>query len=153
MTNNKAMIQDFLQKIKDRGVGRTTLELGLVISLVCTSFLGGWYSAYQQTMETTKPISIVYPTDPTILAKYTPSATKSASEPTVTTQKKPTPNTEGSSEPQSLDAKYVGSVNGTKYYPLGCSGAKRIKSENQILFVTMDEAETAGYTKSTTCSY
>jgi hypothetical protein len=42
--------------------------------------------------------------------------------------------------------KYVGSKNGTKYYTPGCSGAKRIKPENYIWFLTEDDAKLQGYT-------
>jgi hypothetical protein len=34
---------------------------------------------------------------------------------------------------------------------LGCSGANRIKPENEIWFSTKEEAEKSGFTLSTTC--
>ncbi len=46
---------------------------------------------------------------------------------------------------------YVASKNGTKYYLTSCSGANRIKDENKIWFNSTSEAESAGYSKSTTC--
>lgn len=49
------------------------------------------------------------------------------------------------------EKRYVASKNGKMYYSLGCSGAKRIKPENEVWFSTSDDAEKAGYTKSTTC--
>lgn len=52
---------------------------------------------------------------------------------------------------QSTGKRYVASKNGVKYYPLGCGGAKRIKPENEVWFSTTEEAEKAGYTKSSTC--
>ncbi len=50
------------------------------------------------------------------------------------------------------EGRYVASVNGTKYYPLDCSSVSRIKEENKVFFNSQSEAETAGYSKSTTCS-
>jgi hypothetical protein len=45
----------------------------------------------------------------------------------------------------------VASKNGTKYYPLDCGGAKRIKEENKIWFANKEEAEKFGYSLSLTC--
>jgi hypothetical protein len=46
---------------------------------------------------------------------------------------------------------YIASKNGKMYYSLGCSGANRIKQENQIWFSTAMEAEKSGYAMSSTC--
>lgn len=46
---------------------------------------------------------------------------------------------------------FVASKNGKMYYTVGCSGAKRIKQENQVWFSSKTDAEKAGYTLSTTC--
>jgi hypothetical protein len=54
-------------------------------------------------------------------------------------------------EEMQLEKRYVASKNGKMYYPLGCSGAKRIKPENEVWFSTTEEAEKSGYTKSSTC--
>jgi hypothetical protein len=51
----------------------------------------------------------------------------------------------------SIDKAFVASKIGHKYYPINCSAGKSIKSENKIYFTTEAEAETAGYTKSTSC--
>jgi hypothetical protein len=58
----------------------------------------------------------------------------------------------GNNSESSLPIKrYVASKNGKMYYSLGCSGAKRIKPENEIWFNTEEDAKKSGYTKSTTC--
>lgn len=49
------------------------------------------------------------------------------------------------------EKRYVASKNGKMYYPLGCSGANRIKPENEVWFSTKEEAEKSGFTLSTTC--
>jgi len=49
------------------------------------------------------------------------------------------------------EKKYVASKNGKMYYPLGCSGANRIKEENEVWFSSEIEAEKSGYTRSSTC--
>ena len=46
---------------------------------------------------------------------------------------------------------YVASKNGKLYYSLGCSGAKRISTKNEIWFATSSEAEKAGFTLSASC--
>lgn len=141
------ILHDFSEKIKERGVGVFMLEIFALLALAAASFSLGLSSSRNDTGSEVSQILIDYPDDPTLAAKYKPTgsttvATKSSSAPQVK-----------SATPMDLEAAYVGSVNGTKYYPIGCSGANRIKPENQILFATMEEAESAGYTQSTTCSY
>lgn len=51
------------------------------------------------------------------------------------------------------EGKYVASRNGTKYYTEDCSGANSINEENKIWFRSGEEAELAGYEKSSTCQY
>ena len=50
------------------------------------------------------------------------------------------------------DRRYVASKNGKMYYSPNCSGAKRIKIENQIWFSTKEDAEKSGFTLSSTCN-
>ena len=47
---------------------------------------------------------------------------------------------------------FVGSKNGTKYYPVACAGASRIKAANQVWFGTAAEALAAGYSLASGCS-
>lgn len=47
--------------------------------------------------------------------------------------------------------KYVASKNGKMYYSIGCSGAKRIKKENEVWFSSKEDAEKSGYELSSTC--
>ncbi len=49
--------------------------------------------------------------------------------------------------------KFVASKNGTKYYPIGCKSASRIKDENKVYFLTVEEAEGANLTPSSTCAF
>lgn len=46
---------------------------------------------------------------------------------------------------------YVASKNGKLYYSLGCAGAKRISSKNEVWFASSVDAEKSGYTLSTSC--
>ncbi len=46
---------------------------------------------------------------------------------------------------------YVASKNGKLYYSLGCAGAKRIASKNEVWFASSIDAEKSGYTLSTSC--
>lgn len=47
--------------------------------------------------------------------------------------------------------KYVASKNSNKYHAPWCSGAQRIKKENQIWFNSKEEAEKAGYSPAGNC--
>ena len=46
---------------------------------------------------------------------------------------------------------YVASKNGKLYYSLGCSGASRIATKNEVWFASKEDAEKSGYTLSTSC--
>ena len=48
--------------------------------------------------------------------------------------------------------KYFASSKGKKYYSISCSAGKTIKQENRIYFATVQEAEDAGYTLSSSCN-
>ncbi len=47
---------------------------------------------------------------------------------------------------------FFASSRGSKYYSLGCSAGKTIKQANRIYFATSAEAESAGYTLSSSCN-
>ncbi len=54
--------------------------------------------------------------------------------------------------PQSVgQGAYVASRNGTKYYLAACSGANRIKAENKVYFMSIAEAQAAGYEPAANC--
>lgn len=63
--------------------------------------------------------------------------------------KEPNPNI--NPQVQSQEKRYVASKNGKMYYSLGCSGAKRIKLENEVWFSTKSDAEKSGYTFASAC--
>jgi hypothetical protein len=46
---------------------------------------------------------------------------------------------------------YVGSKSGSKYYLTSCSGAKRIKDANKVIFATKQDAAAAGYEPASNC--
>lgn len=47
--------------------------------------------------------------------------------------------------------KYLASKSGTRYYPIGCKSANRIKPENRVYFNTVDEAREEGLTLASGC--
>jgi hypothetical protein len=47
--------------------------------------------------------------------------------------------------------KYLASKSGTKYYPISCKSANRIKPENRVYFNSADEAEEEGLTLASGC--
>jgi len=65
----------------------------------------------------------------------------------------PTENVSATAENATIlkEKRYVASKNGKMYYSLDCSGAKRIKPENQVWFNSESDAIKSGYTKSVTC--
>lgn len=55
-------------------------------------------------------------------------------------------------ERQKLDTRVVVSKNSDKYHYSWCSGAKRIKPENQVWFTSTAEAESKGYVLAGNCN-
>ncbi|MFA6463948.1 MAG: hypothetical protein WCV55_02995 [Candidatus Paceibacterota bacterium] len=51
------------------------------------------------------------------------------------------------------DGSFVASKSGTKYYLSTCSGANKISSKNKIYFKTESEAQSAGYSRASNCSF
>lgn len=49
------------------------------------------------------------------------------------------------------EGKVVASKSGTKYYPIGCTGAERISEKNKIWFVSSEAAVAAGYAPAENC--
>ncbi len=64
-------------------------------------------------------------------------------------QSKTTPQNTGS--PQ--NGSFVASKSGTKYYLLSCSGVGKISEKNKVYFKTESEAQTAGYSRASNCSF
>lgn len=48
---------------------------------------------------------------------------------------------------------FVASKSGTKYYPIDCKSANRIKPENRVYFMTEEEASNSKLERSSTCSF
>ena len=57
---------------------------------------------------------------------------------------------EGTETPVVLQ-QVVASKNGTKYHLPWCPGAKQIKDENKITFISAEEARVQGYTPAANC--
>lgn len=53
--------------------------------------------------------------------------------------------------PSAVAKNFMASVNGEKYYPMGCKAANRIKQENRVWFSSGQEAREMGYTPSVQC--
>lgn len=51
----------------------------------------------------------------------------------------------------SVKMQFLASVNGTKYYPIGCKAANRILEENRVYFTSAEEASGAGYGPAANC--
>ena len=49
------------------------------------------------------------------------------------------------------EAAFVASKNGSKYYPIDCGSASRIKEENRVYYATEEEAQADGKERSSAC--
>ena len=145
------MLANTLQKIKSRADHHSDLlHIGLEAivfgAFLVTAFLLG-RSSIAGSSNALQPIVVLEPKDSTYDTYY-----KNYGTPTKTTTTSLSKNSSGggSAQQQSLGS-FGASVNGTKYYPKGCSGLNRIKAENLIWFTSKEEAESAGYSAATNC--
>ncbi|MEI8337840.1 MAG: hypothetical protein WCF92_01685 [bacterium] len=53
----------------------------------------------------------------------------------------------------SANGSFVASKSGTKYYLLSCSGVSKISDRNKVYFKTESEAQSAGYSRASNCSF
>ncbi|KKU81505.1 MAG: hypothetical protein UY07_C0016G0004 [Parcubacteria group bacterium GW2011_GWA1_47_8] len=138
-------IKDFTKKIK--GLGRTVrprpirirelqddLFLGLIIILVAFGAFGLGRLSKIEGAKT--PIYIE--NAPTVTADTFATASSTAA---------PSLNVPATSSTQ-----LMGSKNGKKYYYPWCAGANRIADANRIYFTSKADAESRGYTPSSTCN-
>ncbi len=91
---------------------------------------------------------------PPRLIIHPPGDAKAQAEPAGWAEESPTA-LEGSSSPIGAPdgpKNFVASKNGTRYYPAGCPGAKRIAAANQLWFATAAAAAAAGFTPAAGCS-
>jgi hypothetical protein len=61
-------------------------------------------------------------------------------------------NTQTNTSPQTSGS-FVASKSGTKYYLSTCSGVSKISDKNKVYFKTESEAQLAGYSRASNCSF
>lgn len=130
-------INDFLNKIKgEMDIDRTTLLCLLVIILVGLGSFGLGRLSLEGKQEK-DDIKLEYKNLPVVKGEIGKSEESKINEidNNIFTKEK----------------MYVASKNGKLYYSTTCSGAKRIKPENELWFSTSSEAEDSGFTLSKSC--
>jgi hypothetical protein len=136
--NSGVSIQEIFSNIKQSTYCKDVLLGSLLIAVGVVSFILGRVSAGEAIVAPTGQKSIV------IEVKENMGDTS----PSNTLDQTPTSLETGEGNTEGV---YVGSKNGTKYHLPWCSGAKRIKEENKVWFLTKEEAEAAGYTPAANC--
>ena len=123
------MITNIAKNIKGRGAGVDKMEVFTLIVLVMTGIISfglGRLSVDKQKTEEKDQNVYVYGysysenLDGEVLGQNT-----------------------SVSRPTNGPSNYVASINGQKYYSVGCSGANSIKEDNKIFFETQESAEDA----------
>lgn len=140
------MLSNAFQKIKSRGgfdsgLGRIILEALVLGAFLVAAFMLGRASLVGGSSG--QPIVVLEPKNAQYesyykeygLAAVMPAKTASGS----------------SKATEAATGSFGASVNGTKYYPKGCSGLNRIKAENLIWFTSEEEAKAAGYSMAANC--
>ena len=125
-------------------------NVGILTLIASASFGIGKIVSYDNAK---LPISVTerdQTDDRTVIAPKVQGVLGTSTTPAKTTSEKPAPKTFTKSISPS-SGPIVASRNGTKYYLVTCSGAKRINEENKIYFTSTEEARKAGLTPSSTC--
>lgn len=142
-------IFDFQEKIKEINKTKTLNDFLIILVIILVAFGSFGLGRLSKNSEINDPIQIVYPEqnqteNNAVSIKQTAQVNQAFNSTTTNTLEKE--NTTSSKEQS-----FVASKNGTKYYFIWCSGANKIKEENKIYFSSREEAEKAGYEKSSTC--
>ncbi len=139
------ILHDFWEKIKEAGESgrgflrsrpKTLISFGILAGTAVVSF-GAGYAARAETRH--EPlVAIECPLEAYIDSRaYAAGAAATAVH---------------ADRPTAPAAKnFVASKTGEKYYPVSCSGTNRIKEANRVYFGTAEDAESAGYSRSSTC--
>ena len=129
-------ISNLIHKIKSKiGIDKLTiLFLFIIVGVGISSFGLGRLSVGNSFNENSNSNITITETENLLKNQNTKDSKISSTQPT-----------------QLAEKRYVASKNGKMYYSLGCSGAKRIKPENEVWFSTTEDAEKSGYNMSSTC--
>lgn len=138
-------------KVKHFVTSKWGIYSGCIILILGTHvgvYIIGAHMAYS-SIRRHNPIEIEYPA---LVEPYRGSETLFIGEKTVSEynnkNNKANNISEGIIHPQ-----YVGSAQGTRYYPVDCGDASRIMESNRIYFNTENEAQNQGYTRAARCSW
>ncbi len=158
-------IQEIILKIKGNigqkgfdqlvlGVKVILLVLGIVFGSFSCFLLGRISSQRTSTQET--PIEVIYPPQIVTTGNLYSPALKKGTTPRSNTPQSPLKEgaplqTSKITSSTSSDWKFAASKTGKVYYPNGCAGVNRIKSENRIYFMSREQAEINGLTLSKAC--
>lgn len=153
----KAIIYETIQKSKQLKVflikNHVIILKNLVFTMLCLMFLTIG-SVYEKMNSLRDKVEIIYPELPKNTLVYLPESERiilsnkynnmSNIENTVLEQ-------EGTEQAQ-IGQNFVASKNGSRFYPVDCKSASRIKPENKIYFNTASDAQNAGFTLASSCS-
>ncbi len=126
------------------------LRFCMIFFMCMISFLLGKLSSINPV---STDIDIIYPDLSVPRAVYIPDGQRS--EYRITTPSglgNAETNTSITNSSQNSLGNFVASKNGSKYYPVNCKSASRIKPENQIFFASSTEATSRGYVLSDQCT-
>ncbi len=150
----KSMVGTFLDSL----IGQKTLIFIIITGVSVASFCLGLMSAAKDTP------AVIIQTDPNLVvlnSKETDSSVtiNSNSQNTSATaqnfgSESPKPTSIPTSTPEiktNPTGAFVASAKGKKYYPVNCPAAKNLSATNRVYFVSSAEAESKGYTLSTSC--
>ena len=150
-------IHDVPPKIKTQTVGKMTtflnspkghnfLVLGLILGVSVASYSLGVMSTNKEEAR------VVIQTNPSLVGIDSRNfASDRSDETTTTTTQKQDEAKVSADTGKNNQGAYVASKKGKKYYPVGCPGSKSLSKTNLIYFKDKNEAESKGYTESTSC--
>ncbi len=134
-------IPAFVEKIKTwAGERRTTLIFIGILTLVAISSFYLGYIARLETSDSTP--EALKPFENSLSVSEGDQVAGAGNTPTLSDLTTPLGASSGS---------FIASKNGTKYYPVACASAKRIKDANKVFFTTAKDAEKEGYTLASGC--
>lgn len=146
-------IPKIAEKIKSLAQNSRNKDILSIIVIIIVSF-GSFFLGRNSTTNTKTSQVQIFEAKGIVEKNFEkPTSNTNTTSQSITTDN-PVANAGASTGDQNIYAKgnYLASSRGKKYYPIDCPAAQNIKEANRIYFKTAGEAETKGYTLSSSCN-
>ncbi|HRH31421.1 MAG TPA: hypothetical protein PK950_02025 [Candidatus Paceibacterota bacterium] len=140
------------QRFLDSQKGHNIMVFIVILGVSVAGFSLGLMSAKKDSSAGQNGQNVIIETNPSLIvataADYQAGTAKDPEKVAAALVPQPA---EGKRSPEATTGAFVASKKGKKYYPVDCAGAKSLSESNRIYFKDAAEAESKGYSLSSSC--